>query len=747
MSGAASSGDEMIDRSGRLRTPYVPVMEAVRGIGHDELARRAVSLNRQVRLAAPFGAIAAREYDPLPAPLTASEFSILEVAVAQRARLLNELLEDLYGQQTTLRARLLPPALVFGSPHFVRSLHTEKKLKLPRLSLYAVDLIRAADGKFQVLRDHTGIIPGLGHALTLRRLAASTVPEFFRAGGLRSLRPAREMLVDHLQRDAAGGPAGGGLIAVLSAGIASLAEAPDMMDNALLARALGVLMIEPGDLAARGGALHVKTLSGLLHVATLISGLSSIELDPLEQGGRPGAGIPGAFGAIRAGVLNMLNTPGSALVEAPEFAAYYGRIFESFGAGPALLPQTEGNPRDIASKAPFVAGAGLVSTPLAFRLYAWHDGETWQVLPGGVAYGLEPAVHGSMKDIWVLDADEPHLIAGAAAAEPPERVSFLPAAHLPSRIADNLFWLGRSVERLESASRLLMLALPRLESGTSLPRDVTERALIARCLAQARLLPADLAGSTVSGKLLRATLARRKPVAGLVKEVGRLVNAASERLSPSMLATVQFALQQAADALGENEEAALPAMLGFAAAFAGIAAENMSRDGGWLFLEMGRRLERGETLSESLAILLDAPPERLEPGLALAIELADSVLSYDLRHAGILAPGPVLAMVLADPGNPRSLAFQCNALRWSLERLGADDDAESARLLQLDAVALTGRATDLSRPLAGIAARLRILSDRVQRRFFTLLPEAHQLEEDETEFDPGGVAEAAQAAQ
>jgi uncharacterized alpha-E superfamily protein len=343
-----------------------------------------------------------------------------------------------------------------------------------------------------------------------------------------------------------------------------------------------------------------------------------------------------------------------------------------------------------------------------------------------------------MKDVWVMDADEPHRFAGAAPAEPPERVSFLPAAHLPSRVADNLFWLGRSVERLESACRLLLLALPRLESGTSLPRDVTERGLLARCLAQAGLLPADLAGSTVSGRLLRDTLARRKPIAGLVKEVARLVNAASERLSPSMLSTVQFALHQAVDALGPNEEAALPAMLGFAATFAGIAAENMSRDGGWLFLEMGRRLERGETLAESLAILLDAPPERLEPGLALGIELADSVLSYDLRHAGILAPGPVLAMILADPGNPRSLGFQCAALRWSLERLGADDDADSAGLLQQEAVNLADRSTELSRPLESIAARLRILSDRVHRRFFTLLPEAHQLDDEEE------VAEAAQ---
>jgi uncharacterized circularly permuted ATP-grasp superfamily protein/uncharacterized alpha-E superfamily protein len=722
----SASSDEMIDRTGRLRTPWVPVMEAVHNIGPDELARRAASLNRQVRLAAPYGSIAARNYDPLPAPLTASEFAVLESGIIQRAAMLNAVLEDIYGRQSVLQDRLVPPAAVFGSPHFVRSLHIGRPLGFPRMSLYAVDVIRGPDGRFQVLRDHTGIVPGLGHALTLRRLAASTLPEMFRAGGLRSLRPSREMLVDHLQRNARGG-----LIAVLSAGIASPARAPDMMDDALLARALGVLLIEPGDITVRGGALHLKTLSGLLHIATLIRGLSGIELDPLEQGGRPSAGIPGAFGAIRAGVLTMLNSPGSALAENIDFETK-NFLMEKFTGAQPLLPSVTGEAFGQASKAPFVAGTTLQSTPLLFRLYGWHDGYNWQVLPGGLAFGLEPNNSlGRMKDVWVLDADEPHLISGAAPVDPPERVAFLAAAHLPSRVADNLFWLGRSVERLESASRLLMLALPRLESGTSLPRDVTERALIADCLVQAGLLPEDMAGGAVSGRLLRNMLARRKPVAKLLKEVARLVNAASERLSPSMLSTVQFALNQAADALGTNEEAALPSMLSFAAAFAGIAAENMSRDGGWLFLEMGRRLERGETLAESLAILLDAPPERLEPGLALSIELADSVLSYDLRHAGILAPAPVLAMVMSDPANPRSLAFQCSALRWTLERLGADNDAEAARLLMQEAINLAGEPHDLTRPLTAIAARLRLLSDRVQRRFFTLLPEAHQLEDEE----------------
>ena len=723
-----SACDELIDRHGRIRTPWGPVMTAVREIGPAELERRAAALNRQMGLAAPFGTTPKSMYDPLPSVLTAREFAALEAAVGQRARMLSTALEDLYGPQTLLRQGHLPPALALGEPHFLRAMHTGGPLPGPRLSFYAADLIRAPNGQFHLLRDHTGVIPGLGHALSLRRLAASTLPELFRAGGLRSLRPAREMLVDHLHRGAEGG-----LVAVLSAGANGGAE-QDMVDEALLARALGLLLIEPGDLAARNGALHMKTLSGLLHVATLIRGISGIDLDPLEQGGRPGLGIPGAFGAVRAGVLSLLNAPGTALVEAASLRPYIDQLCPILLGEAPLLPRAAEATAAEASKAPFCTGQGYTAAPLCLRLFAWNDSTTWTVLPSGLGLPMTAAGESApalgLKDVWVLDEEEDLYTAGPLPAEPPARVTFLAAAHLPSRLADNLFWLGRSVERLEAACRLLMLALPRLESGTSLPRDIAECALLSRCLAQAGLLPAELAGGAISGRLLRQTLARRRPLAGLLREVGRLVNASSERLSPSMLATVRFALNHAAEAQ-PHQESALPTMLAFCATFAGIAAENMSRDGGWLFLEMGRRLERAETMAESLAILLDAPPERLEPGLGLAIELADSVLSYDLRHAGILAPGPVLAMLLADISNPRAFAYQCAALRGCLTRLGAEDDAESARQLQQDIANLAGTAAGLRAPLTQAGAKLRQLSDRVQRRFFTLLPEAHTLEDEE----------------
>lgn len=727
---ALPSRDEMADQSGRLRRHWAPIIEAAKNIGTEELSRRGASFNRQMNLAAPFGVQSQRQYDVLPAVLSAEDFRGLEVGLRQRAQMLNMALNDLYGPQLLLHDKDIPPALIVGNSKFQRGMVTQNLLATPRLAIYAADVIREPDGSFAVLRDHTGIIPGFGHALSLRRTAAATLPEIFQGAGLQSLRPAREMLIDHLQRGA-----NGGLVAVLTAGAEYTSEPADMLDDALLARALGLLLVEPGDLAERSGALHVKTLSGLLPARTLLRGISGAELDPLEQGGRPSTGIAGSFGAIRCGALAMLNAPGTALIQSPELVPYLPAMFMKFLGRDALLRSAQ----DVAfaSRAPFVVAGEIVSTPIMFRLFCWHNGQDWQLVTGGLGIALPgPASGGArfgLKDLWVLDEMEPHIHAGAAPAEPLERPKLLAAVTLPSRIADNLFWLGRSVERVDAAARLLMLAMPRLESSTSLPRDIAERALIAKCLAKVRLLPMELSGGGVSGRFLRAILAKRKPLAGLVKEAARLLNASSERLSPSMLATVRYALNVASEAL-PDEAAAVPALLSFTASFAGVAAENMSRDGGWLFLEMGRRLERAETIAETLAILLDASPEHLEPGLGLGIELADSVLTYDLRHAGILTPTPVIAMLLAEAGNPRSLVFQCSALNAALARLGADDDASIAKSIQEEALALADQTTGLAAPLAGIAAKLRQLSDNVHRRFFTLLPEAHQLD-DENELE------------
>ena len=148
--------------------------------------------------------------------------------------------------------------------------------------------------------------------------------------------------------------------------------------------------------------------------------------------------------------------------------------------------------------------------------------------------------------------------------------------------------------------------------------------------------------------------------------------------------------------LGENDEASCrlasnarslesasnltTEILEFAATVAGLAAENMVRGGGRLFLDFGRRMERAQAITAELAQVLDQPgavtqPGRVEAGLRLALELRDSVITYRTRYLAVLQPAPALDLILADEGNPRGLAFQLVAARELLREIVEDGDS------------------------------------------------------------------------
>jgi uncharacterized alpha-E superfamily protein len=176
-------------------------------------------------------------------------------------------------------------------------------------------------------------------------------------------------------------------------------------------------------------------------------------------------------------------------------------------------------------------------------------------------------------------------------------------------------------------------------------------------------------------------------------------------------------------------------VLEFSAAVSGYAAENMVRGGGRLFLDLGRRIERAHAIATQLGFALEQPPERIEAGLMLALELCDSMLTYRSRYLGVVQPAPVLDLVLADDGNPRGLEFQLISAQKILRML--DESAENKLAGMLDAplaeldriVADLIAAEDQAKAAASVPPRLRAiaaqvseLSDALRRQYFTLLP-------------------------
>jgi uncharacterized alpha-E superfamily protein len=327
---------------------------------------------------------------------------------------------------------------------------------------------------------------------------------------------------------------------------------------------------------------------------------------------------------------------------------------------------------------------------------------------------------------------------------------------MPSRVADDFFWLGRYLERLEGAARLLLIAIGRVSRPAPTPHELAELEVLIDCLTQAGLLNAEAIGGLGAAELGQALLRAAGSWGAIHAMLGRVSRATGllrDQVTGEMHAVTARGLREVEDALGhidtrqkgEALDATFQAMshvLAFSATLSGLAAENMVRGGGRLFLDLGRRVERAQAVADQLACALEFPgvarqPARVEHGLRLALELCDSSITYRSRYLAVLQPAPALDLMLADDGNPRGLVFQLAAMRALLSEIasGADNSlAAAAASLQEEPqsmVRMVSEAADQSVAALFLPARLRALrdavaelSDRVSRRYFTLLPTA-----------------------
>jgi uncharacterized circularly permuted ATP-grasp superfamily protein/uncharacterized alpha-E superfamily protein len=810
--------DEMVDGRGAIRPHWREVAAMLASLPPGGLAERALRLDRAFEEegvstllpADPDGTTVERPWrcDPVPMVLPAQEFAALEAGLAQRARLFAALLADLYGPQTLLAEGLLPPALVFANPGFLRPC---RGLDRPAgLHLLAADLIRAPDGRWHVLADRTGVPDGIGFARENRRMVVRTMPEGFRLARVRELRPFFELWSDTLQR-LAPPHVDNPRIALLTGGTAR----PAWFEHLLLARDLGCLLVEGGDLTARDGQVLLKTLKGLRRIDVLLRCVEGALVDPLELAPDSTLGVAGLLDAMRAGGVRVVNAPGSHLVEAPALAAFLPALcrrllgetllLESVptlwlgeaavgpvlaeperwrirpaldGAAPAIDPAALGDAAraDLAermraapwayaatravppSAAPALVEGALAPRPVALRLFALADAAGgWRVMPGGIARLVEPpgppaagAVRGeATKDVWVLSGAEAE-IAGTHLPPQPALAIRRASAELPSRAADDLYWLGRQVERLENAARLVRAMLARLTRGWLLPHDIVELRILARCLAEAGVIGAEAAALPPDGAALPRALMEacrpQHPMMLMFEQVARLARAVRDRLTGDMWATIAHLSAEARAATARGAHAfdalapATAAIIRFSAGVAGIAAENMVRGGGWIFLDLGRRIERAAHTARDLARALDQPAPRLEAGLRLALELCDSAITYRSRYLSALQAAPVLDLVLADPTNPRALAYQLGHVEARLaEVAGAAEDelVRTAGRLRGEAETMVERVAAADEPaleaaalparLGTLGAGIAALSDAIARRYFSHVGAARAL--------------------
>ncbi len=430
----------------------------------------------------------------------------------------------------------MPPDLVYGNPDFLRPCRSVDGRRRERfLSFYAADMMRGPDGVWRVLADRTGQAQGLAYALENRRILARVVPELFQSQKIRQLRPFLEVTGDALQALC---PDDGAGVALLSGGHSD----PLWFEHVLLSREMSIGLVESGDLTLRNGQVFLKTLRGLQRIGVLLRRKEGTGVDPLELspgGGVPGLleAIRGGCGAhgqrsrfgpgrgawprrLPAVAVPPAAGRGPANAQPGDAVAGRRRGGADRAARPRRLADPQGDRRQLAARscrcccparnapnwrhawrpirptmpsrrrpslsvAPCVGPLGLEPKPIALRMFLSFDGTEWRAFPGGLARALseEDALAGRLprnalsKDVWVI-AEEHAGIQGALGIMTPILPIRRTAGDLPSRVADNFYWLGRYLERLEEAARLQRAMIARILRPSPTPREIAEMQIL-----------------------------------------------------------------------------------------------------------------------------------------------------------------------------------------------------------------------------------------------------------------------------
>ncbi len=245
-------------------------------------------------------------FDIAPRIVPAGEWRMLEAGLRQRVHALNLFLGDVYGEQRILKAGLIPPELVTGNAQYRPEM---KGLKVPG-DIYShisgIDLVRAGDGEYYVLEDNLRVPSGVSYMLENRRMMARLIPDLFARQQIAPVERYPDALLEIL-REAAPPNVENPVVAVLTPGAANSAY----FEHAFLAQQMGVELVEGADLFVRDDMVYMRTTRGPQRVHVVYRRIDDDYLDPRVFREDSMLGVPGMFGAYRAGNFAIANAPGT----------------------------------------------------------------------------------------------------------------------------------------------------------------------------------------------------------------------------------------------------------------------------------------------------------------------------------------------------------------------------------------------------------------------------------------------------
>jgi uncharacterized circularly permuted ATP-grasp superfamily protein/uncharacterized alpha-E superfamily protein len=547
------AGDHVGDPA--VREPQEFLADAVEAMGHGGLLAAAAEARRLIADdGVRYGAEGrAWQIDPLPMVIGIDEWAVLERGVAQRARLLDLLLDDLYGDRLLIRRGVIPAEVVLGHSGFVRQVDGIRG-RAGRLVVGAADLGRDPDGGWKVIADKTSAPSGAGYAMANRRVTSRVLAALHRETDLARLRGFFHTMSAAV-RDSAPAAVDLPRVVLLSPG----PHSETAYDQSFVASLIGFPLVESDDLALRDGRVWIRAGGRLEPVDVVLRRVDPDYCDPLELRADSQLGLAGLIEATRRGTVTVANPVGAQVLENAGLAPFLPAVAQALLGEDLQLGSAAtwwcGDPDGLAhvvahldslvarpiargttmsaefgatmtadqrddlrrriearpwawvgqdplplSTAPVVTPGGLAPARLVLRSF-WvaRDGDH-HVMPGGLAR-VDPDLSSSLvsnsrgalaKDVWVLAPDgQPGWGAWVGDAQP-ALVVRQPFSVAP-RVADNLFWIGRYAERAESTARLLRVVDDLVEDHAhrpGTPGEAAMRALLDAASTLTKVIPA-----------------------------------------------------------------------------------------------------------------------------------------------------------------------------------------------------------------------------------------------------------------
>lgn len=533
--------DELISPQGEVKEHWMRLLTNVENLHYAELKNRQQELLKLLEengvtynvYGDPNGLNRPWLLDTIPLVVSGEEWKIVEKGMKQRAYVLNKILEDLYGERRLLKEGIIPPELIYGHSGFLRPCD---KIRLPgshQLFLYAADLSRGPDGKVWVLRDRTQAPSGMGYALENRSALSRVIPELFREHHVTKLSGFFNSMMQAFTRIAPQGKEQPRIV-LLTPGPRN----ETYFEHAFLASYLGLTLVQGEDMLVRDGFVWIKTVEGLEKVDIILRRLDDTFCDPLELREDSQLGIPGMLEVIRKGNVAVVNPLGSSILENTGLMAFMHGIFRYFLNEDPIFPMVAtwwcGQEKElkyvienidhlVVKKIDRLTGSetrvghqmSSMEKEEVIRkikaqpyLYVGQEALNLSTSPVFTKNRLEPR-YTVIRTFLVANQNDYNIMPGGLTRCSPEKGSLIVSNQeggiskdtwvevaqrntgplllhqndlrrkdvLPSRAAENLFWVGRYSQRVLRTSRFIRIVLRNLNQSSYLNNGQESEAL------------------------------------------------------------------------------------------------------------------------------------------------------------------------------------------------------------------------------------------------------------------------------